>query len=512
MFEDYLLDSQDDSTVEILKYASNQSRFMPEQFDFTTNRAAYTATHNFGLPTFESGAQKILSKVFPSINGKNFGLSTLTRQTVHDTDKLELNVYARKKKIHVKDKSLLVKTCLFIRDKIIDLNQSISIQDSYTTLPQTSSAGFPNYGKKGLVSNTNFCIERLSDLFKMRNYIDIFNYLRKYPTTVFHRFSAKIKKNKNTFLPKYKIRQVLATPYFIVAIEKFIFFNFVKSFSESFSSYTVNLKQLQISQKIQKLRFLARDNNYLILCGDIQGNDKSISIEHSSLFFQIASKFINKSYLNHFNAIFMYYLRTPMLYSGGTIFSSGSTISGSWLTSCFTTLSVLIALQYSFHRIYGRFAYDEEYLIQGDDFVILLKDKQDSNKLKEHMLELNLRLRLDTSGLVYWYQNIEYLGYFWSPTGTPGQTDEWIIGKILYPKGFVRIDGPLRIIYRIIAIIVNLARFRELFTLFRKHDKELDLLFMRNENPIFTLISSDNTLLKVKIPFRDLWRYGWTTL
>lgn len=501
-----------DSLLAIHNYVSQNANFEKEYFDFSKNTAAHIATHNFGLPTFESGAQKILNKVFPSINGKTFKLSTLTRQEVLDNDDTELKVYARTKSFDIKNPSILVLTCNYIKDKIINLGDTISIKEAVETLPQTSSAGFPNYGKKGSKSNISFCCSSILEFFSIKDMYSKFDYIRQFPTTVFHRFSTKIKKKGDTYRPDYKIRQVLATPYFIVAIEKYLFYNFVKSFSASFPSYTVNLRKKEISTKIQKLRFNARNLDSYILCGDIKGNDKSISMEHSSLFFQIASHFIDPKLMSSFNAIFIYYLRTPMLYSKGILYSSGSTISGSWLTSCFTTLTVLIALQYSFYKIYNRFAKDDEYLIQGDDFVVILKSVDDSILLKEFMLELNLRLRLDTSGLVLWYNKIEYLGYFWSSSGEPDQTDEWIIGKILYPKGFVRINGPLRIIYRIISIIINLFRFRELFTLFRKFDKMLDLLFLRNNNPVFEMITNDNTLMKVKIPFEKLWRFGWTCL
>jgi hypothetical protein len=315
-----------------------------------------------------------------------------------------------------------------------------------------------------------------------------------------------------SYNPNFKIRQILATSFFIVAKEKHIFYNFVESFKKSFKTYTIGYKKEEISRKIGIVRKKAQSKNSLILCGDIKGNDKSVSLIHSTFYFQIASNFIESDQMEYFKAIICYYLRTPMLYSKGVKYSNGSTISGSWLTSSFTTVVVLIAILYSFLTIYGRLPDEDEYLIQGDDFIIVLKNKEDSFLFKEKMFEFNLRLRLDTSGLVNWYEDIEFLGFYWNYNNLPDQTDEWIISRILYPEKYIKFEGTNRIIYRTLSIILNLKRYRELYQKFKLYDKYLRILEYTSKRPTFQLIGMDNSILKITIPLMDFWRFGWRML
>jgi hypothetical protein len=201
-----------------------------------------------------------------------------------------------------------------------------------------------------------------------------------------------------------------------------------------------------------------------------------------------------------------------MLYSEGIKYTHGSTISGSWLTSTFNTVCVMIAINYSYLSLYGELPDFTDYLIQGDDFVILLKEKEDGLKFKSFMREFNLRLRLDTVGVVNWYNDIEFLGFYWNKSGLPDQTDEWIISRILYPEKFIRFDGPKRITYRILSIILNLKRYRILYSNFKKYDSELRYLHLQGGKPSFQLIGLNNEMLNVKIPLKNFWLYGWRML
>jgi hypothetical protein len=153
-----------------------------------------------------------------------------------------------------------------------------------------------------------------------------------------------------------------------------------------------------------------------------------------------------------------------------------------------------------------------EYLIQGDDFIIILEKTEDAFLFKKCMRELNLRLRLNTVGLVEWYQNIEFLGYYWNKYNLPDQTDEWIISRIMYPEKYIKFDGPLRITYRILSIILNLDRYRILYNKFYECDKYLRLLSYDSDEPSFTLISPSNDILNIKIPLKRFWKYGWRML
>jgi hypothetical protein len=172
----------------------------------------------------------------------------------------------------------------------------------------------------------------------------------------------------------------------------------------------------------------------------------------------------------------------------------------------------MIAVLYSFVCIYNRFPDPDEFLIQGDDFIINIKNYDDALRFKSHMREFNLRLRLDTVGLVEWYNDIELLGYYWNQYNLTDQTDEWIISRIMYPEKYVKFEGPLRIVYRSLSIILNLKRYRELYLRFFDNDKYLRKLVYLSDEPEIILVSMSNEFLKIKIPLKRYWMLGWRML
>lgn len=440
-------------------------------------------------------------------------MGSLKPSDVIEKDISEMDIYCTSKDFKVSDIDVLTKVCEYILNSIDDKKLSINMTDTIDSLPKNTSAGFPEYGKKGDDSSVKNAIERVKKVFTFDHPFDIYTYLIEYPVTIFHRFTPKMKLDGDTFNPNFKIRQILCQPFFLVVIEKMMFFNFVESFKRSFSQfYCIGLTKDQLSFKISKLRKHARLDSKVILCGDINGCDKSISTQHSLIYFSIASNFVNKVFINVFEAYVTYFLRTPMIYAEGLRYSNGSTITGSWITSSFTTLSVLVPLIYSYYKIYKKFPSENDLLLQGDDFVICLDKEMDKVLFKEYLLEFNLRLRLDISKVVYWFEDIEFLGFFWNVNNSPDQTDEWIIAKILYPEKYMRFEGPLRIIFRIISIIINLKRFNSLFYAFYLHDKELRKRYDNNQLSKVILISEANEILKIKIPINEMLKLGWRML
>jgi hypothetical protein len=506
--------NQIDSILEIIEFVKCDKNFKNNFYYFNDlNYRVYNVVNNFSVPSFESGAEKIIRKIFPFMSDKIFLNKKISVADVKEFDESEIDIYARNKIIKVKDKELLSSVLDFIFKKITNLQLDISLSEVIDTLPKNTSSGFPEYNKKGHPGSVKLCILRVEELLSFKCWKSAYGFMRKYPVTIFHRFTPKLKMLKFFFDPSFKIRQILGTPFFIVAFEKLIMYNFVKSFSKSFSDwYVIGLTKKEISNKIQILRREARQNDKLILCGDINGCDKSISATHSLFYFQIASNFIKECYNENFKAYIAYFIRTPMLYCKGIKYSNGSTITGSWITSSFTTLSVMVPCLYAFHKLYKRFPNKSEFLIQGDDFVILLDSSKDKFNFKEYLLEFNLRLRLDKSDVVNWFNEIDFLGFMWDVQGQPDQTDIWIIGKIMYPEKYIKFDGPFRIIYRYLSIIINLKRFRTLFYKFTKQDPYLLNWFKYKSRPRFTLISERNEILDVTIPLDEFLLYGWRML
>jgi hypothetical protein len=347
----------------------------------------------------------------------------------------------------------------------------------------------------------------------LENFEQKFLYLIQFPVFIFHRFTPKLKDTSKVIKPQYKIRQIFGAPFHIIVLEKFLFYNFVESFKRSFSNwYTVGLTKVQISKSVGRIRNQAKISKKVLFCGDIKGCDKSISLDHSCLYFKLASHFINPSKLKLFGPIVSYFMRTPILFEDGLVYKNGSTVTGSWITSSFTTISVLIPILYGYLCIYNRFPGADDLLIQGDDFVVLLDNENDKFLFKQIFSEFNLRLRLDASKVVRPYEDVEFLGFHWDYNNYPDQTDNWIISKIAYPEKFIKFDGPLRIIYRTLSIIINLKRYSELFYKILEYDPYLHTLLMSGPNCAFQLISERNEVLNVKLPISEFLRLGWRLL
>lgn len=498
----------------IFNFTNKSSNFKPD-YDYYNrgNKSAYNAVSNFSVPSFESGALKILEKVFPSEMEHDFLQGTLRPKDILDSDVKEVEVYARDKKVGNLDLDLINYIYSYIFNRTINLDLHISLQTVIDTLPKNTSSGFPEYKKKKDNLVVKNCLERVEEIRKFKVWHKCYDYMRKFPTTIFHRFTPKMELVNNVYDPKFKIRQIHGCPFFVVALEKLMYYNFVESFKQSFAKiYTVGYKKIDISKKLMSMRQYARINNKMIMCGDINGCDKSISKMHSSLYFQLASNFILKEFSELNKAMMCYHIRTPMLYKKGLIYSNGSTITGSWLTSSFTTINVLVSLYYSFYKIYGRLPNDNEIAIQGDDFLILIDKESDKHLIKKYMLEHNLRIRLDKSRVVGWFREIEFLGYLWNEQCSPDQTNIWIISHILYPEKYIKFEGPERIIYRILSIIINLKRYRMIFHSLTIHDRKLKELLRKRSEYKFKLISPSNEILNVVIPITKFYNIGWRML
>jgi hypothetical protein len=87
-----------------------------------------------------------------------------------------------------------------------------------------------------------------------------------------------------------------------------------------------------------------------------------------------------------------------------------------------------------------------------------------------------------------------------------------VVGKLLYPEKFIKIFGPLRIIYRMLSIIINVKRFMELFIKFKNYDKELYIKLKTRKLMRFPLLSMSNDLMNVSIPMEKFMRFGWQLL
>lgn len=508
---DYIF-NHDSKVGSLVKFVNSKYKTKKVLIDKRTN----AILKHFSVPSYESGALDLIKKAFPKYSKLSVSGSNLKPKEVLDADKDEVKIYCKRKKLKLQNKEILREVIMWIRNNYIFESSEESVPiECLDALPKNTSTGYPEYRKKGNKLSMMNCIRRMFNVIKMAREKNIYEFMQRFPTTIFHRFTPKYKwkASHKEIKPKWKIRQIFGVPYFIVALEYFVFKDVVDSFKKSFSSvYTVGCTKLEVSSKVAEIRNLARSSNSVIMCGDISGCDKSISKTHSLFYFSFFSKYIRESRLPIFKALAKYFVFNPILYSHGLDYSHGSTVTGSWITSSFTTFSVMIPLLYSFKKRYDRFPNMNEFLIQGDDFVLILENESDKKFIKDCFGEFNLRLRLDATRVVMPHEDIEFLGYFWDYNNEPYQTDDWIVTRVLFPERFVKFTGPKRIIYRYLSIFIQLRNFRNLFAIFIKVDYELRKMYNEKIDPKFNVVDNHGNVLEVKIPISLYLKDGWRIL
>lgn len=500
----------------IFKKFFNYKNFSVRGFYFS--KFLRNKVSQYSVPVPEYGAYSLTRSIFRKIVSNLEMKSTLSATQVKEADSREVDVYCRFKNfMPTVDLNVFYKSIEYLIDFFkfneFDYLRIKDYDECLDVLPKDTSSGYPLYKKKGnldAISHSNY----LSKIFNNEYNTNVMiKHIIKYPTTIFHRFTPKIKSStKKRFKCNFKIRQIFGVPQFICQLEVMYFSSFVELFKLRLKNiYTSGLTKLEISSLILKFRSKAQSKNLYIMCGDISSCDKSISNSFHEVFFAFLSLNINTNLIvDKILVLGKYLTYTPIISTKFRVdVSKGSTVTGSWITSIFTTFCVLLALIYSYKKVYDEFPNLSDFLIQGDDFLLLIKDKNDAEEIKKYMLHLNLRLKLETTKISSYCDDVEFLGYFWDKRGEPFQVDEWIVARILFPEKFVRFKGQERIIIRYLSLIFQLRNYKELFNKFLQHDSFLRRKFLLSDRPTFLIMDARGNISYNRFPLKDFLMYGW---
>lgn len=508
-----ILNKQFASIEKFFSRKFNVNRLFPDYTKSTLN-----VVSRLSIPTIEKGALGLIDRVFPKYKGKILPDTGLTVDDVKEADANEIDVYCRTKNFSDDlDWSRFYDTVYHLYN-VLDMDnfqyyKIEDVQQSFDNLPKDSSSGFPYYLKKGDTKSVKYSLKCIN-IFKKLFYADQrFEYLFKHPTTVFHRYSSKIKSSgSNYYRNNVKVRQIFGVPQFICCLEYLYFYSFVLNFVQKLENvYVLYDTRVDTSNRISSLRDYCENNNKIILCGDIKSCDKSVSAIFHKIFFSFIVKNVkSESDRKSIMAIGKYLTYTPILSCLKTKrVSDGSTVSGAWTTSIFTTFTVFIAINYSFYMLYNRFPSPEEFLIQGDDFLIAIDNHDDFFSFKKSMKDLNLTIREDSCKMSNFNDEIEFLGFFWNLNNEPDQTDLWIISKILFPSKFIKFPGADRIISRYLTLLFQLSRFLSLYNRFLAFDYYLKEKVNKYSCPTFIIIDNRGDTHINAFPINTYLTYGW---
>lgn len=469
------------------------------------------------LPNVESGALRLVEKVFNLNSNSIVNNSNLTVSDVKDADFEQIERYVSAKKFshdHSKDVYSYVVDSIsnrFVQNGYV-IKQHCSARESLDILPKDTSSCYPLYLKKSDKKSVEHCFKNIKKYVSYKYVDQKFEQLKRFPTSIFHRFTPKIKKAGKYYLNKYKIRQIFGVPQFICMLEVMFLGDFKDAFFSEFKNiFTGGLTKDEVNSKIEEIRNNCLLTDSYILCGDISACDKSVSDTFHYSFSKIVDDLITENEIRKLvYPILKYNTYTPIISLRNKYeFSIGSTTTGSWLTTIFTTIVVYISLNYSYFKLYGSLIPDCNILIQGDDFLLIINDPKDAESIKRFMSELGLNLKIEATTSVRSDETIEFLGYFWEYNKGPNQTDEWIMARILFPEKRILFDGPGRVISRYLSLIFQLNRWKDLFYRFLTHDVFLKEEILGKETPSFEIINNNGEITYNNFPIKHALEVGW---
>jgi len=472
----------------------------------------------FTTPIKEYGAQQLCDNVFPEFNGKILREKIPSNSDVDSFDAYEVSHYEKKKSCQMRfiDLIILNKVLAYTTSLFESLDSYYSINDyraCIDVLPKDTSSCYPRYQKKGTEDNINAVINEMTFFDSMIRLDKKILYLQQFPTTIFHRFTAKMKEDrrlKGFYNVSYKIRQIFGVSHFICALEVKYLTYFVNNFKRSLKGIcTLGLTRPEVSNLVSRIRDKSIKTDRVVMCGDIRGCDKSIPAHfHRILFDTIAGSSPNEYIKNAILSLGNYLCFTPILRKDKINFTHGSTTSGSWITSIFNTFVIYSVICYSYNVLYNRFPTKDEVLVQGDDFICVIEE-EDEKQIQEIFLLFNLHIKLSNSLISKGKDDIEFLGFLWDCRNTPRQLNSWVYVRTVYPERTVEEAGVDRIISRYLSLIFQLNNSNELFKRFLKYDKYLRDKCQNQSNPVFKIIDSMGRMVTQVFPIIYFLSVGW---
>lgn len=400
--------------------------------------------------------------------------------------------------------------------QILSLNEAIGI------VSKNSSSCFPLRSKKNS-SDAISLVSKFYSAFREMSDPEKFRFIHSQPSYIFNRFTTRLIKDKDGKLtPKVKVRVVWGIPHFINVLECMYFKWFSDHFKDSLNGFfTGNDTALEKSHKIGIVRNMAMNSGMDIFCGDVSGFDQSVSFQWFRIFLGVLEKIrVPANIKKMFSNLISYNIFTPFIdIDGNSRRSYGKVTSGSYLTTFLNTFIMFIICSYTFFSINGRFPKVGEMLVQGDDFVMLVPHYEDKSKLLKYVKDIfvgfGLRLKILDQSISYWYEDIEFLGYFWNIDNEPDQSDEWILAKLCYPERFAKVYGDDRITIRIFSVLLNLRlpRMKSILHKLSNYDRNLRNFTSRmTSTKTFRLFDAAGNIVIVNIPFSRVMEFGWKIL
>lgn len=481
---------------------------LDRELNSRVNRIVLPRVERFSLGLVNK-AYKLSEKVLP----KSLGIS---KKDVVNTDFLTIMKHCAYKPLRLSnDLDSFVKSLSWLSSLAECISNDRTYEQVLEQIPHKTSSCYPLYTKKNDITAIEQAIkqfERVKEMIGKGEISVAWQVFAENPTTVFHRYTPKIKSLGNLDEPvelDIKKRQVFGVPFWIILLEEIVYGETIRNFEKlPFFSYS-NLR-VDTSAQVTKIRNNARANKNIILSADVTAMDANLS---HVLIFVILTMLCPEKYEKFGLLHRLYYVLTPIAYSKGFTISFGGNMSGSKATSILNSCSILLALNSFFIKRYKRNITDEEVAVLGDDFILSISE-DDIDDLVEHLNDCyHIYLNPLKMGYNFPEEEIHYLGFDWNQDGEPYATEEWIIGRICYPERYVKIPGRIRTYQRFCSICFQSADGRLFYDkILGKYDPYFRKQFFGKEdirNPLITYYDKEGTMFEFSIPLSDLLDKGW---
>lgn len=473
----------------------------------------------YSIPQKETRCIKLFEKAQPHV--RKYKLSHIDELTSDEVFKADLDTVKNYCKVKNWNHERINYTRL--DDVMMDISNKLkshpgrllTFDDAIDRLPKETSSCYPLYEKKGSLNAINDAHIKLRKLQAFEDAGSMLNLLNTQLVTIFHRFTTRLKRSPNGIERKTKIRQVFGVPFLITILEQMLFGDTVQQWCEKniLGYFSYALTRPEISRQVTNIRNEAKRTKSYILCGDISQIDASITVYQLWMVINLISRNydLNNWWQELLTAYTIWISYTPILWSSRTVsWTNGGNITGSYLTSVINSVSVLIALSYSYKTIYGKTLTANKVKILGDDFILIIDNKDDVKLLKQLLKDFNLKLNESKSLTVNSAQGITYLGFIWDLEGNPYNDELWYIARICFPERFLYIAGYNRILQRSASILFQLANGKAIFDkVFVGQIKAFSKLLREGHDPDISYMDKSGKYYYVTLPYSKIRELGW---
>lgn len=379
---------------------------------------------------------ELAAAVFSKYLGKNIPSSDVSAKLVRDTLHSELITHAKHKPLYV-DFNVLLQAAEVTADQLgITYRGLLPVEQIPDAFEVDTSSCYPLFKTKGDMDARMRALQDATSIISQSRYkcANGLKSIFKQPVVLFTRFTAKVANaGKHSMSVATKIRPVLGVPLAVAYLEAMLFQKMEDNMVKTF--FTKGLTRPGISKVLNEFNIRAKRLGVNVMYSDIRRIDANIHPIFHLLFFAAASR---GNHTELFFPLMFWHMFTPIVGPYQSMNTFGGNVTGSKMTTSFNTFVLGTVLNYYRLMTKNRSYSPGDFLIQGDDFLLMRDSGADFTDMVRLFKNCHLTIKLEASRTVRPFQPQHFLGFTWKYIGRlsafePSNTTTWLAGKLVFP-------------------------------------------------------------------------------